>query len=204
MKPVIAAVCLAIAAGAVASADTLVLTNGRRIQGELLGVYGREIEFEERNGGARRVVRVPRNEIARIEFVDEAPFAREPAQPAGPVPPGMRERNIHVNPQEAWTDTGINVRAGQQVYFQSSGRVQWAPDRRDGPAGRRNSPNTTERPLRERPSGALIGRVGANDVLFIGGDLGPLRMRGNGRLYLGVNDDVLDDNSGAFTVIVSY
>ena len=30
----------------VISADTLVLLDGRRIQGELLGVFGREIEFE--------------------------------------------------------------------------------------------------------------------------------------------------------------
>ena len=54
----IAAICLlVVAAGAIATADTLVLMNGRRIQGELLGVYGREIEFEERAGTGRRVMR---------------------------------------------------------------------------------------------------------------------------------------------------
>ena len=34
--------------------------------------------------------------------------------------------------------------------------------------------------------------------------MGPFRVRGNGRLYLGVNDDRLDDNTGSYRVIVSY
>ena len=76
MKRHIAAISLLVmAAGIVASADTLVLTNGRRISGELLGVFGREIEFEERNGFGRRIIRVPRVEIDRIEFAKMARIA---------------------------------------------------------------------------------------------------------------------------------
>ena len=72
MKRIIIATSLiVIGLAAAISADTVVLTNGRRIQGELLGVFGREIEFEERTGAGRRIVRIPRNEIARIEFVEE-------------------------------------------------------------------------------------------------------------------------------------
>ena len=56
-----------------------------------------------------------------------------------------------------------------------------------------------------RPAAALIGRVGeSNDYFFIGGDGGAVRVRGNGRLYLGINDDYLRDNSGAFRVTVYY
>src|SRR5262245_3682226 len=40
----------------VLQADTLVLTNGRRVQGELIGVNGRQIEFEERVGSSRRLL----------------------------------------------------------------------------------------------------------------------------------------------------
>jgi hypothetical protein len=69
MKPRIAWLgVIVLLTGAAPLADTLVLQNGRRVQGELIGVYGREIEFEERNGSRRRVIRVPRAEIARIEF----------------------------------------------------------------------------------------------------------------------------------------
>jgi hypothetical protein len=41
-------------------------------------------------------------------------------------------------------------------------------------------------------------------VFFIGDDTMPLRVRSSGRLYLGVNDDVLTDNTGALRVTVSY
>jgi hypothetical protein len=49
----------------------------------------------------------------------------------------------------------------------------------------------------------LIGRIN-NDMFFIGDDTGPIRVRTSGRLYLGVNDDVLTDNSGNFRVVVYY
>ena len=201
MKRHIAAVSLLVmAAGIMASADTLVLTNGRRIQGELLGVFGREIEFEERNGFGRRIVRVPRNEIDRIEFMDD----RSSQDDGRVVPRRMRERNVTVNPTDAWTDTGVELRNGQEVYFQTTGQVTWSPNRRVDADGTRNSKPDTNRPLPDRNSGALIGRIGERDIFFIGTDMGPFRVRGNGRLYLGVNDDRMDDNTGSYRVIVSY
>ena len=54
-----------------------------------------------------------------------------------------------------------------------------------------------------RNAAALIGRIG-NDMFFIGDETGPVRMRSAGRLFLGVNDDVLTDNSGNFRVVVYY
>jgi hypothetical protein len=201
MKRHIAAVSLLVmAAGIMASADTLVLTNGRRIQGELLGVFGREIEFEERSGFGRRIVRVPRNEIERIEFMDD----RSSRDTDRVVPRRMRERNVLVNPTDAWTDTGVELRNGQEVYFQTTGQVTWSPNRRVDADGTRNSKPDTNRPLPDRNSGALIGRIGERDIFFIGTDMGPFRVRGNGRLYLGINDDRMDDNTGSYRVIVSY
>lgn len=195
-------------------ADTLVLTNGRRIQGELIGVSGRDIEFEERDGGRRRALRIPRSEIVRIEFGPDGPFERDTfgdrrddrRDDAGPgIPRGMRERTVNVTAREAWSDSGIDVRAGQSIYFLSSGETRWGPNRRDDAAGERNSPINRGRPLPERPAAALIGRIGdGNDVFFIGGDPGPFRARSSGRLFLGINDDVLTDNSGSLRVMVAY
>ena len=203
MKRTVVAVTLIIATVTVAiSADTLVLTNGRRIQGELLGVFGREIEFEDRSGGGRRIMRVPRSDIARIEFVaDQSTGGND----FPTIPRGMRERTVTVGAREAWTDTGIDVRAGQQIYLQISGEWRWGPNRRDRGAGERNSPYNANRPLPDRPGAALIGRVGDRDeAFFIGADPGPFRIRGNGRLFLGINDDVLTDNSGYLRVVVSH
>jgi hypothetical protein len=189
-------------------ADTLVLTNGRRIQGELIGVFGREIEFEERTGFRRQVIRVPRRDIARIEFdetVEAQPGRGDDPAPTGGIPRGMRERQVNVTGREAWTDTGIDVRPGQMIYFTATGEVRWGPNRRDGAAGERNSPRNAQRPMPDRPAAALIGRVGTQDeFFFIGAEPGPFRVRSAGRLYLGINDDVFMDNTGSLRVTVAY
>ena len=62
------------------------------------------------------------------------------------------------------------------------------------------------RPIPASPAAALNGRVGdeTRDLFFIGGEQGPFRMRAGGTLYLGVNDDTFNDNSGAFRVVIHY
>ncbi len=192
-----------ITATAFVHADTLVLNDGRRLQGELLGVYGRDIEFEERGGGRRRTVRLSRDEVSRIEFNRGRDDDRD--QSSGFPSRGMRERQVVVDAREQWTDTGIDVRSGQQIYFASQGETHWGRDRKDGAEGERHSPLNPNRPLPDRPAAALIGRIGdGNQVFFVGADSGPFRARDSGRLYLGINDDVLTDNSGNLRVTVSY
>jgi hypothetical protein len=192
-----------------AFADTILLTNGRRVDGVLIAVRGDEIEFEERSGFLRRVHRFSRAEVRRIELGDlqGLPDEREDRGDRGTAPPrGMRERHVQVLANQRWTDTGIEVRNGQTVYFSATGEVRWGPrNRRDTAAGERNSPYNASRPIPDRPSAALIGRIGEReDVFFIGADTEPFRMRDSGRLYLGINDDSFEDNSGAFRVSVKY
>jgi hypothetical protein len=115
----------------------------------------------------------------------------------------MRERTAVVQANTAWSDTGVDVRAGQTVFFEAQGRIRWGRDRQDGPGGERNSPDNPNRPMGNRNAAALIGKIG-NDLFFIGDDTGAIRVRNSGRLYLGVNDDVLTDNSGSFRVVVHY
>lgn len=74
-----------------------------------------------------------------------------------------------------------------------------------GPAGERDSPRNPGRPIPDRPGTALIGSVGeSSDPFFIGEMRGGIRMRSTGRLFLGINDEVLSDNSGAFRVVVYH
>jgi hypothetical protein len=187
-------------------ADTLYLRDGSRLQGELIAVRNGTIEFEERRSyGSGRTLRFDRDEVVRIEFDNNRRSGGNDFS-AGGRPSGMRERQAVVSADVAWNDTGIEVRAGQTIYFQAQGQVRWGRDRRDGPAGERNSPSNPNRPMGNRNAAALIGKVGngSNDYFFIGDDTGPIRMRASGRLYLGVNDDVLTDNSGNFRVVVYY
>ena len=198
------AVILALTAGL--QADTLYLRDGSRVQGELLSVRNGTIEFEERRGfGGGRTLRIDRDEVVRIEFENNRP-TRGSEFLTGGRPSGMREKQVIVSADVAWNDAGVDVRAGSMVYFESQGQVRWGRDRRDGPAGERNSPSNPNRPMGNRNAAALIGKVGnsSTDYFFIGDETGPIRMRSAGRLYLGVNDDVLTDNSGNFRVVVYY
>jgi hypothetical protein len=188
-------------------ADTLYLRDGTRIQGDLIAIRNGQIEFEERRGfGGGRTVRIDRDEVDRIDFENRRYGSNTNNggnNVSGGRPSGMREKQAIVSSTTAWTDSGIDVRAGQTIYFESQGRVRWGRDRQDGPAGERNSPSNPNRPMGNRNAAALIGKIG-NDMFFIGDETGPVRVRASGRLQLGVNDDVLTDNSGNFRVVVYY
>lgn len=191
----------------VVSADTLYLRSGQRLQGHLISIRNDVIEFEEQSRGVfggTRLVRVNRDEVARIDLDEGGSAGSAPFGPRRPA--GLRERSVDVVASQAWTDTGIDVRSGQTVYFEASGLVRWGPHRRDGPAGESGSPPNPARPIPNRPAAALIGRIGADshDYFLIGDERGPVRMRASGRLFLGINDDYLEDNSGSFRVVVYY
>ena len=192
----------------IVSADTLVLRDGRRVRGDLIGVRDGVVEFEGQRGFfGRERMRINRDEVVRIELDENSrdDFDRDGSSSGTGRPSGLREREVNVNASISWTDTGVAVREGQNVYFTASGRVRWGPGRQDGPAGEHGSPRQQGRPIPSRPAAALIGRVGnSSDVFFIGDETSGIRMRSSGRLMLGINDDMLGDNSGAFRVTVYY
>lgn len=198
-------------------ADTLHLRDGRRVEGQLVGIRNGTIEFEERRSfGSFRTLRLDLDDVRRIDFDEERAGRNNfnsrgdrgfdsQADP-GRRPGGLREREVIVGADLPFHDTNIDVRAGQVVYFSATGRVNWGPGRRDGPEGEGNSPFNATRPIPRRPAAALIGKVGSGstDYFFIGNEQGPVQIRGSGRLFLGINDDYLQDNSGNFRVTVYY
>jgi hypothetical protein len=192
-----------------AAADVLVLRDGRRIEGVLVAVRGDLIEFEPRSGRDQGLVRFNRGEVHNVEFDERWTGNRSQGDDRyrddPRARPGMRERTVMVDARSPWTDTGIDVRAGQPIALSASGEVRWGPNRRDGAAGERNSPENRGRPMPDRNAAALIGKVGADgDPFFIGDERAAIRTRGSGRLYLGINDDFLGDNSGSLRVVVSF
>ena len=111
---------------------------------------------------------------------------------------------IRVNSQQRWTDTGITVRQGDVIRFQTSGQVQLSDNSSDlagvaGSVSRRMAPDA---PISGVLAGALIGRIGSYSPFGIG-DQGQITAPVSGRLYLGVNDDHLPDNRGEFIVSLS-
>ena len=109
--------------------------------------------------------------------------------------------SIRVNSQQRWTDTGITVRQGDVIRFQSSGQIQLSDNSSDmaGTAGALSRRTAPDAPISGVYAGALIGRIGAYAPFAIG-DQGQITAPVSGRLYLGVNDDHLPDNRGEFVV----
>jgi hypothetical protein len=195
----VTAAVLALGLQSVLLADVLIFRDGRRVDGQLVAVRGDTIEFEQRDG---RVRRYDRNDVRSIQFDGDTGGGRDDDRPGRP---GLRERSVAVDARRQWTDTGVDLRPGQEVAFSALGEVRWGPDRRDDAGGEKNSPFNANRPMPRRNAAALIGKVGENgDPFFIGEDRQPIRVRGGGRLFLGINDDFLQDNSGSFRVTISY
>jgi hypothetical protein len=148
------------------------------------------------------------NDVAQLHFAplnNRAPVlstgdgrTQTPAPPApGPAPAGA----INVPANQTWTNTGIPVLRGQKIQFTARGNIMISRTVSTGPDG---NPSVTSRnaryPLRGVSAGALIGRVGNSAPFAIGGNTGPIEMPTNGPLMLGINDDVLEDNSGSYSV----
>ncbi len=198
-----------------AAADTLVLRDGRRVEGRLAGVHGDVIEFEK-TGWNQRLERYDRSDVDRIEIERRADRDdrgdgrrnddgdRDHGYSPSGRPAGLRERTISVSARSPWTDAGVQVRQGQEVYFEARGKVRWGKDRNDDAGGENHSPRNPARPIPDRPAAALIGRLNNGDPFFIGDDQRPIRMRSSGRLQLGINDDYLLDNSGELRVTIYY
>jgi len=113
-----------------------------------------------------------------------------------------RTVTVAVSSQLAWTDSGLTLRAGDRIQIRATGQIQFSGNGRDvaEPDGARGRPPTANAPLPNIEIGALIGRIGNSAPFLIGSDSGDLRAPRDGRLYLGVNDDVLRDNRGEFRV----
>jgi hypothetical protein len=112
--------------------------------------------------------------------------------------------DVRVEANQAWTNTGVNVRAGDLVVFKSSGRINFGQGstQNAGPEGN-DSLKEPGYPVHGLGVGGLIGRVGNSAPFAIGSNSQAIRMPANGNLVLGVNDDQLGDNSGSYAVVIS-
>jgi hypothetical protein len=138
----------------------------------------------------------------------DRPLGRPEGAPArrGARDDRRRGRMVTVSPERRWTDSGIEVTAGDVISFSVAGTVTLGDDRPLGAEGDVDGATPApRRPMPDRPAGALIGRIGMSpdDTFFIGTERLPFRVRTSGRLYLGVNDDTLEDDAGAFQVALT-
>ncbi|MGH9970980.1 MAG: hypothetical protein ACREBG_24755 [Pyrinomonadaceae bacterium] len=101
-----------------------------------------------------------------------------------------------------WTNSGLVVRKGQRLRISSSGRVSLGRGRFSTPGGLSTIPDT-EKLMRNEPTGALIAVVGDdNDDFVLIGTRRDFIAQRDGVLFLGVNEGDLNDNTGAYDVVI--
>ena len=190
----------------------LLLKSGGATKGRLVSVEGTDRDptllFRTTSGEERRV---RFSEVGRL-YLGRYPGAAPADSSAAAAPTTAvttttagQTGSVTVNANQRWTSTGITVAKDQQVRFTSSGEVQLSPDPNDAAttAGSKQGRRMAAGPLPGQLAGALIGRVGNGQTFGIGNQADPLSMPAAGLLYLGVNDDNVGDNSGAFSVTVT-
>lgn len=111
---------------------------------------------------------------------------------------------IVVSAKTAWTPTGITVRRGEVLTFNTTGEIQLSGDANDVAisAGSKAQRYAANAPLPRAFAGALIGRIG-NGAPFPIGNMTTVTMGASGQLFLGINDDGFDDNAGEFRVEIT-
>lgn len=117
----------------------------------------------------------------------------------GPV----RTATIDVVAKRDWTSTGLIVKRGDRLRITATGSVTLDPA-----SGQASGPEGSELPdskklMADRPTGALIGVIGADndDFIFIGGQA-EFTARRDGLLFLSVNEGTLSDNGGSYKAVI--
>jgi len=116
-------------------------------------------------------------------------------------------KTVHVDGATAWTDTGIVLKANDDVSITASGTVFPNTANRSFVASPDGVPNQPQiRKFDVLPGvdhSGLIGRVGTNGTPFVVGHADHFKANVAGPLFLGINDVGVDNNDGAFTAVVT-
>lgn len=120
---------------------------------------------------------------------------------------GNNKWKARLSARDKWFDTKIKVTPGATINIFATGIINWGPPPGDENTPFTVSPNGTRPPyeadkyrfpMPDAGCGSLIMRIG-NSVYFVGEE-NSIKAIESGTIQLMVNDDILSDNSGNFTV----
>ena len=115
----------------------------------------------------------------------------------------MIGKSFTVSGKADWFDTGIDVKEGQIIEMNSSGKIIWNLEEQKycDPDGAIPYTRWGNKPLLGAGTGALIGKIGGDpSESFLVGKKREIHVYKSGRLYLGINDDNTNDNEGMYRV----
>jgi Zn-dependent protease with chaperone function len=126
--------------------------------------------------------------------------------PAAPAKTRKLAYELDVPGASQWTDTGIDLVAGDRVVITAAGSIQTSAAQASGPEGLARGWRDLLRalPVNNAGGGALIGRIGdsAAAVPLLVGASKELTVNSPGRLFLGINQSTGEQSSGSFRVTV--
>jgi hypothetical protein len=185
----------------------LLLSNGSSVKGRLMAISGgkgsaqegeaRQFVFRSQDGSQQQYQMA---QVSRV-YLGTYPFAAiTGGASAGNLDPGASVPGaIRVPANGGWVSTGMRVRRGENISFNTSGEIQLSTNAADRARSAGTTRTAAGAPLPNVNAGGLIGRIG-NGAPFAIGDQASVPMPDAGLLYLAVNDDELSDNTGAFVV----
>lgn len=182
------------------------LRNGETVTGELYDISGTTpLKITLNTDSGQRELNS--SEIGRIVLAktDAATAATSGKTSATPGTASGAGGAIVVAGNQQWTNTGLMVRKGEVLMFNSTGEVaiRDAAQEMAKPAGVTTGAMAGQgAPLPNVLTGALIARIGNGEPFGIG-DQTSIPMPATGQLYLGVNDANVADNTGEFRVEIS-
>ena len=154
-----------------------------------------------------------RARLSQLPAAAARPAPIMPSTAVAPVPPGAI--SIRVPANVPWTDTGIDLRAGDSVTVTASGSVSVETSGRIPPKAPGGfAPDCRAAvsiyggrfgifPAPQLPCWSLIGRIGGSGIVFEVGVRRAFRTLSGGRLFLGINDDSMANNAGFWTAAVT-
>ena len=216
--------------GLTAFADTLRMKDGTVIRGDIVGFKDQQFTVLIGSGAKNRrsKVTVYIEDVDTIEFdnavvADNGSGRNDPPPTPAPTPNprptpantntggnntvparylSIRSRVIANDAANGWTNTGIVLRRGQRVRISASGTISLSRTTNATPMGLPSlrDPNKL---MPNEATGGLIAVIGDDndEFLFIGRNREFVAQR-DGVLFLGINEDNLSDNAGAFDATV--
>jgi hypothetical protein len=136
---------------------------------------------------------------------DDNTVSQPVGRPASQNSPTFFQINTRVrgdNAANGWTNSGLVVRRGQRIRLSASGSVMIGGGRVSTPVGLTGVQDSGKL-MPAYPTGALIAVIGDDndDFISIGGRREFIAQR-DGVLFLGINEGNLNDNTGAYDVVI--
>ena len=224
---IMAALALVGMLGLTAFADTIRMKDGTVIRGEIVGFKDQQFTVLIGSGAKNRrsKLSIYIEDVDAIEF-DKAVVADnnsgrddDPPPPPNPRPNtggnnntggntvparylSIRSKVAADNTNNGWTNTGIVLRRGQKVRISAGGTITVSRGTNATPAGL-PSLRDSRKLMPNEATGGLIAVIGDDndEFVFIGRNREFVAQR-DGVLFLGINEDNLNDNTGSFDATV--